>query len=100
MAGLELRQLAETDAAHEIPQEVYGPIITSPPFVFADGTFNTRDLGLLPHSPIRAGFVFRSGALSGLSPDGKATVSDQLGIKRIFDLRSPEERKRVCRAWR
>lgn len=74
MAELELRQLAGTDAAHEIPKEVYGPIINSPPFVFADGAFNTRDLGLLPRSSVRAGFVFRSGALSGLFPNGETAL--------------------------
>lgn len=41
----ELRKLAETDVVQEIPKEQYGPVITNPPFVFVDGTFNTRDLG-------------------------------------------------------
>ncbi|KAK8083202.1 hypothetical protein PG996_001983 [Apiospora saccharicola] len=91
---IELRKLAETDVAQEIHKEQYGPVITNPPFVFVDGTFNTRDLGLVPGSPLRAGFVYRSGALTTLTDDGKAVMSGKLGIKRVFDIRSPEEREK------
>lgn len=88
----DLLKLAETDVAQEIPKEQFGPVITNPPFVYVDGTFNTRDLGLIPASPIRAGFAFRSGALGGLTDKGKAVITGKLSIKRVFDLRSPEER--------
>ncbi|KAK7952109.1 uncharacterized protein PG986_007837 [Apiospora aurea] len=81
----ELRKLAEIHAAQEISEEQYGPVITNPPFVFIDGTFNTRDLGLVPGSPIRAGFIYRSGALTALTDNGKAVISGKLGIKRVFD---------------
>ncbi|KAI0015997.1 protein-tyrosine phosphatase-like protein [Xylariomycetidae sp. FL0641] len=91
----ELRRLAETDVSKEIPPEQYGPVLTSPPFVFVDGTFNFRDLGLLPESPLRSNYAFRSGALAGLTDNGKAVINGKLGIRRIFDLRSPEERTRM-----
>ncbi|KAK8114955.1 Tyrosine-protein phosphatase [Apiospora kogelbergensis] len=90
----ELRKLAETDTIQEIPKEQYGPVITNPPFVFVDGSFNTRDLGLVPDSPIRAGFIYRSGALTTLTDNGKAVMAGKLGIKRVFDIRSPEEREK------
>ncbi|ORY68782.1 protein-tyrosine phosphatase-like protein [Pseudomassariella vexata] len=88
-----LLKLAETDVAQEIPKEQFGPVILQPPFVFVDGTFNTRDLGLVPNSPLRANFAYRSGSLSHLTDNGKAVLAGKLGIKRIFDLRSPKERK-------
>ncbi|KAI0386853.1 protein-tyrosine phosphatase-like protein [Hypomontagnella monticulosa] len=87
-----LLKLAETDVSQEITKEQYVPVLTSPPFVFVDGTFNTRDIGLVPGSPMRAGFAFRSGALARLTDNGKAVLEGKLGIKRVFDLRSPEER--------
>jgi len=88
-----LLKLAETDVIQEIPKEQYGPVITSPPFVYVDGTFNCRDLGLLPDSPLRKGFAFRSGLLSNVTDSGKAMLARELGIKRIFDLRSSQERE-------
>ncbi|KAI0134059.1 protein-tyrosine phosphatase-like protein [Xylariales sp. AK1849] len=93
-SAADLLKLAETDTAQEIPKEKFGPVITNPPFVFVDGTFNTRDLGLVPNSPLKAGFAYRSGALTQLTDNGKAVIAGKLGIKHVFDLRSPEERSR------
>ncbi|KXJ90914.1 protein-tyrosine phosphatase-like protein [Microdochium bolleyi] len=90
-----LLKLAETDVSREITKDQYGPIITSPPFVYVDGTFNTRDLGLVPNSPLRAGFAYRSGLLSNITDNGRAVLQGKLGIKRVFDLRSPEEREKA-----
>ncbi|KAI0594651.1 protein-tyrosine phosphatase-like protein [Biscogniauxia sp. FL1348] len=90
-----LLKLAETDVMTEIPKEAYGPVLYSPPFIFLDGTFNTRDLGLVPGSPLRANFVYRSGALGLLTDNGRATLTGKLGIRRVFDLRSPEERAKM-----
>ncbi|KAI1483038.1 protein-tyrosine phosphatase-like protein [Daldinia eschscholtzii] len=87
-----LLKLAETDVSQEITKEQYIPVLTNPPFVFLDGTFNTRDVGLVPGSPVRSNFFFRSGALARLTDNGKAVLEGKLGVKRIFDLRSPEER--------
>ena len=90
-----LVKLAETDVRTPLEPEQYGPVVSSPPFVFVDGTFNTRDLGLVPGSPLRANYAFRSGALANLTDDGKAVLTVKLGVKRVFDLRSPEERARM-----
>ncbi|KAI0479610.1 protein-tyrosine phosphatase-like protein [Xylaria cf. heliscus] len=90
-----LAKLAETDVKEALAPEEYGPVITAPPFVFVDGTFNTRDLGLVPESPLRANFAFRSGTLGGLTDNGKAVLTGKLGVKRVFDLRSPDERDRM-----
>lgn len=87
-----LLKLSETDVSQEITKEQYIPVLTNPPFVFVDGTFNTRDIGLVPGSPIRSDFAFRSGALARLTDNGRAVLEGKLGVKRVFDLRSPEER--------
>ncbi|RYC62098.1 Protein-serine/threonine phosphatase/Protein-tyrosine-phosphatase/4-nitrophenylphosphatase [Xylaria longipes] len=91
----DLVTLAGTDVNKALAPEEYGPVISAPPFVFVDGTFNTRDLGLVPESPLRANFAFRSGALGGLTDNGKVVLTGKLGVKRVFDLRSPEERSRM-----
>ncbi|KAI1435195.1 protein-tyrosine phosphatase-like protein [Xylaria sp. CBS 124048] len=88
----DLERLAGIDVNNALAPEQYGPVISSAPFVLVDGTFNTRDLGLVPESPLRPNFVFRSGALAGLTDKGKAALTGQLGVKRVFDLRSLEER--------
>ncbi|KAI1468143.1 protein-tyrosine phosphatase-like protein [Daldinia caldariorum] len=87
-----LLKLAETDVSQELTKEQYIPVITRAPFVFIDGAFNTRDVGLVPGSPVRSNFFFRSGALARVTDNGKAVLGGKLGVKRIFDLRSPEER--------
>ncbi|KAF2973518.1 hypothetical protein GQX73_g192 [Xylaria multiplex] len=51
--------------------------------------------GLVPESPLRANYAFRSGALGGLTDSGKAALTGKLGVKRVFDLRSPDERTRM-----
>ncbi|KAI0538154.1 protein-tyrosine phosphatase-like protein [Xylaria digitata] len=91
----DLVKLAETDVNNALAPEQYGPVISSPPFIFVDGTFNTRDLGLAPESPLRTNYAFRSGALGGLTDNGKAALTGKLGVKRVFDLRSPDERTRM-----
>ncbi|KAI1336319.1 protein-tyrosine phosphatase-like protein [Xylariaceae sp. FL0016] len=91
-SAADLLQLAETDVSTEIPKAQYGPVLYSPPFLYVDGTFNTRDLGLVPGSPLRANFAFRSGALTQLTDNGRAVLTGKLGVRRVFDLRSPEER--------
>ncbi|KAI1320776.1 protein-tyrosine phosphatase-like protein [Xylariaceae sp. FL0255] len=91
----ELLKLAETDVTNALTAAQYGPILTAPPFVLIDGAFNTRDLGLIPGSPLRPNYAFRSGMLGHLTDNGKASVAGKLGVKRIFDLRSPEERENI-----
>jgi protein tyrosine/serine phosphatase len=96
MSATELRTLAETDVSQPLPSDVVQATLTSSPFVYVPGTFNTRDVGLVPTSTgapskLRTGFVYRSGALGGLTNDGKSLISEKLGVKKIFDLRSKDE---------
>lgn len=89
-----LRKLAQTEVIREIPPTDFLPVLTNPPFVWIDGTFNSRDLGDVPGSPLRANYVYRTGGLARLTEQGKEAIA-ALGVKRIFDLRSPEERKQA-----
>ncbi|KAB5577619.1 protein-tyrosine phosphatase-like protein [Coniochaeta sp. 2T2.1] len=96
MSAAKLRALAETDVLNPIPSDTVQAALTSPPFVYVPGTFNTRDVGLVPTSTgepskLRPGFVYRSGGLERLTDDGKSMLANKLGIKKIFDLRSNGE---------
>lgn len=87
----ELLALSSTDVREPLPKEQVFSLLQTPPFVYVPGTFNTRDLGLVPGSTIRPGLVFRTGSLGGLTDDGKAVIKSKLGVKTIFDLRSIKE---------
>ncbi|KAF9880868.1 tyrosine phosphatase [Colletotrichum karsti] len=89
-----LIELAETDVRYAIPKSELDSILSASPFVHVSGTFNTRDIGQLPGSPIRPGYIFRSGSLESLDETGKRQLTNQLGIKKIFDLRADHERER------
>jgi len=92
----DLLALSTTDVTQPIHKETLYTILQAPPFVYVPGTFNTRDLGLLPVPEgcprIRPGFAYRTASLEGLKPEqGGAVLRDKLGIRRIFDLRSAQE---------
>lgn len=92
----DLRALAETDVTQPLSSDIVQVVLTSSPFVYVPGTFNTRDVGLVPaatgdSSKLRRGFVYRSGGLERLTNDGKSLLGQRLGVKKIFDLRSAEE---------
>jgi hypothetical protein len=99
LSPIELLALANTDVTECLPKEAVVQAQRSPPFVHVPGTFNTRDIGLVPLSsgntgsrgPMRPGFAYRSGDLSRLSDDGKTMLAGKLGVKKIFDLRSLKE---------
>lgn len=95
MSAADLRAVAEVDVSQPLPADVLMSTLVSPPFIYVQGTFNTRDLGLVPvssgSSNVRKSYAYRSGALGGLTDDGKALVARKLGVKRIFDLRSARE---------
>ncbi|KLU91169.1 hypothetical protein MAPG_09692 [Magnaporthiopsis poae ATCC 64411] len=105
----QLAALALADVREPIPPAELLLALGSKPFIHIPGTFNTRDLGLIPITSsssssssststgtilnkIRPGFVFRSGSLERLTPEGAVSLSVQLGVRRIFDLRSEGER--------
>ena len=92
-----LRALAETDVTEPLSSDTVQAVLTSSPFVYVPGTFNTRDIGLIPTATgeppkLRPGFVYRSGGLGRLTDDGKQLLVRELGVKKIFDLRSVQER--------
>ncbi|KAK0717240.1 protein-tyrosine phosphatase-like protein, partial [Lasiosphaeria miniovina] len=77
--------------------------LPSPPFIDAPGLANLRDVGGYeiagpshrpPHQMVRRGLLYRSADPSGLTAEGVAVLSDQLGIKTVFDLRSVVELSR------
>jgi hypothetical protein len=91
----DLLTLSQTEVFTPIPASTLHSVLSNPPFVPVPDTFNVRDLGLIPGSPIRPGLVYRSGGfLRGLSPEGAAAISGTLGVKKMYDLRSVREHER------
>ncbi|KAK2007974.1 tyrosine phosphatase [Colletotrichum eremochloae] len=89
-----LLEIAATDVRLPLQQSDCAAILARPPFHSVPGTFNTRDIGRVPGSAVRPGFAFRSGSLEGVGESGAAVIAKQLGIRRIFDLRSGDEREK------
>ncbi|KAF4920730.1 Tyrosine-protein phosphatase, partial [Colletotrichum viniferum] len=90
----QLLEQAQTDVRLPVAEPLLSAILSRIPFINVAGIFNTRDVGLVPGSPIRQGYVFRSGALENLDDVGKEQIAGQLGIKRTFDLRTSYEREK------
>ncbi|KAK0745189.1 protein-tyrosine phosphatase-like protein [Apiosordaria backusii] len=94
-----LTTLSQTDVITPLPLDVAGGVLGSAPFVALAGTFNARDLGLLPGSPIKPGVVYRSGGffMLGNDEDEKDKLAKELralGVERIVDLRSVREHEK------
>lgn len=65
-----------------------------PAVLALDGTVNTRDIGGLTTSSgqtVRRGVVFRSDGLRELSARDLDLLVDRIGVRAIYDLRSPIE---------
>lgn len=60
-------------------------ILTKPPFIDIAGSFNARRI------PIPQRAIYRTGSLENVTADGISSVQN-LGISKIFDLRSLKER--------
>ncbi|KAL2140277.1 hypothetical protein VTI28DRAFT_4032 [Corynascus sepedonium] len=95
--------LAQTDVFNPLPATSLEAVLSSPPFVPVPGTFNARDLGLVPGSPIRPGRLYRTGVFSSASSSSSSSTADSrselepglgLGVGRMFDLRTAGERAR------
>ncbi len=98
LSAAQLLELSETNVSHRLTPEEFLPALTQAPFINVEGTFNVRDLGKIPSvdangggGGVRPGFAFRSGMLVSLTPNGKATLAKDLGVRRVFDLRSKSE---------
>ncbi|KAK2057105.1 tyrosine phosphatase [Colletotrichum caudatum] len=93
-SAAKLLEIAATDVRLPLQQSEYVAVLAGPPFYSVPGTFNTRDIGQVPGSAVRPRLAFRSGSLEGVGEAGAAVIAGRLGIKRIFDLRSGDERER------
>ncbi|KAL2829055.1 protein-tyrosine phosphatase-like protein [Aspergillus pseudoustus] len=98
MATYSLRELVETDIKSALPADLVAEIVSQPPFATVPGIFNLRDISnaTTPDSTfpplLRSGYAYRSAAPLSTLPDGGNTALATLGIKRIYDLRRPDER--------
>ncbi|KAH8701820.1 protein-tyrosine phosphatase-like protein [Talaromyces proteolyticus] len=76
-------------AAHAASQSV-----PSPPFIQVDGIPNFRDIGGYPiteASSTRRNFIFRSGLPTRVTANGVKTLTQDLKVDTIYDLRSNAE---------
>jgi hypothetical protein len=76
------------------------PKLTEPPFVQAEGVINLRDAGgQVAHLPsyanhiIKSRYLYRAGEPSRITPKGITQLRDDLGVRKVFDLRSEVEVK-------
>ncbi|KAF9791222.1 protein-tyrosine phosphatase-like protein [Thelephora terrestris] len=76
------------------------PKLNEPPFVQAEGVINIRDAGGQPsHLPshtdhiVKPRYLYRAGEPSRITPKGKTQLRDELGVRKVFDLRSDMEVK-------
>ncbi|KAJ0291818.1 hypothetical protein Brms1b_002649 [Colletotrichum noveboracense] len=91
----QLARLSETDVRNTIPPEELLPALTSPPFIPSTSLINVRELGAVPGSAILSGLAYRCGTLELAAADPQALAWLSASVKRIFDIRSPEERERA-----
>ncbi|KAJ5093807.1 hypothetical protein N7456_009668 [Penicillium angulare] len=88
-----INDVLNTDIRTPIPESIVSKILSLPPFVVVPGVSNLRDLSR--ENELRPGYVYRSGNLSDVSPEGKSILATDLGITTIFDLRNQGERERA-----
>ena len=88
-----LKSLVQVPIDEQIETAQVQQVLSSPPFVQIQGTFNARDLSF-HNRQLRQGFAFRTGTLENVTAEGAAVLRDVLGIKKVFDLRSVRERER------
>ncbi|AEO56003.1 hypothetical protein MYCTH_2300403 [Thermothelomyces thermophilus ATCC 42464] len=90
-----LLALAHTDVFTPLPATTLAAVLASPPFVSIPDTFNARDLGLVPGSPIPPGRLYRTAVFpTEVSAEGRAALRERLGVGRMVDLRTAGERAR------
>ncbi|KAL4920597.1 protein-tyrosine phosphatase-like protein [Aspergillus aurantiobrunneus] len=93
-----LQELIATDIRTALPETAVADIISQVPFATVPGIFNLRDISnaTTPSSPfppvLRPGLAYRAGAPASTLSDEGTTALNALGIKKIYDLRRPDER--------
>lgn len=88
-----VKDVLNADLTTAIPDSIRSKIISLPPFITVPGVPNFRALS--HDNKLRPGLVYRSGALTAISPEGKEIIANDLGITTIFDLRNSSERERA-----
>ena len=79
---------------------IMNPKLTEPPFVEAEGVINLRDAGGQPSNLpshanhiVKLRYLYRAGEPSKITPRGIVQLRDELGVRKVFDLRSDTEVK-------
>ena len=79
---------------------IMDPKITEPPFVQAEGVINLRDAGgqsshlaFYTNHIVKPRYLYRAGEPSRITPKGVIQLRDELGVRKVFDLRSDVEVK-------
>lgn len=77
--------------------------LPSPPFISVPGVPNFRDLGGYasatdPTHRVKPGLMYRCAQLSQITPEGTSTLTNDLNIKHLYDLRSQPELDKLIQA--
>ncbi|KAL4887270.1 protein-tyrosine phosphatase-like protein [Aspergillus karnatakaensis] len=93
-----LQELIATDIKTALDEVAVAEIISQAPFATVPGIFNLRDISNATTvssaypAVVRSGLAYRAGAPSSQLTDEGLAALNALGIKKIFDLRRPDER--------
>jgi hypothetical protein len=91
----ELDALSATDVRKPLAPVVLFPALSASPFIPSRSLFNLRDLGAVPGSSLTKTRFYRSGFLQSASKDPEALAWLASHVRRVFDLRIPEEREKT-----
>ncbi|KAG9502771.1 hypothetical protein J7337_005605 [Fusarium musae] len=92
LSRAELESVAAVHVREPLPADTLTAAFNSKPFIPIESIINLRDLGGVPGSAIRPGYIFRSGMLDAAAADPEAMAWITANVKTVFDLRSKEER--------
>ncbi|KID76377.1 uncharacterized protein G6M90_00g075490 [Metarhizium brunneum] len=95
LSAADLDALSAADVRTPIAADALFPALSSPPFIPSRSLFNLRDLGAVPGSALTTTRFYRSGFLEGATRDPEALAWLASHVRRIFDLRIPEERDKA-----
>ncbi|KAF5587411.1 Tyrosine phosphatase [Fusarium pseudoanthophilum] len=92
LSRAELESIAAVHVREPLPADTLTAAFNSKPFIPIESIINLRDLGGVPGSAIRPGYIFRSGMLDAAAADPEAMAWLTANVKTVFDLRCKEER--------
>ncbi|KAG8933224.1 hypothetical protein FRC01_010375 [Tulasnella sp. 417] len=85
------RLVLETSVLEPLDPALVEKTLSAAPFYQIQGVLNVRSIPLPPTTSAR-GLILRSGETNHITALGKIKLSQELGITKIFDLRSDKER--------